>query len=374
MARPWTIGIDVRGAAEIPAGRGRVVRELLIALAARDDDLRYVLYCRRPPNAIELDDRFDWRTRLVAEPAWPLWAAASAGGQCDVFLSINSYLTASLMRVSTAIIVHDLIPFTPGIPSHRRSRRIERLTLGPAVHRADAIVCVSRSTRDDLLGRYPRAHSKTTVVPLGVGPPFTCPKSPRELARVRKLYDLPASFVLAVGTLEPRKNLSRLVEAHAGLPAGLRAGNPLILVGPEGWDRDVELRRATSRGGDVRTVGHVPDDDLSALYASCTVFCYPSLYEGFGLPVLEAMRSGAPTITSNVASLPEVAGDGAWYVNPISTPEIRSALAELLSSPGKRAELGRRATARAASFSWGRTAEQILAVLARRATEPRASP
>lgn len=363
MAWPWTIGIDVRGAAEIPAGRGRVVRELLIALAARDDDLRYVLYSRRPPNAIELDDRFDWRMRVVADPVWSLWAAASAGRQCDVFLSINSYLTASLVRVPTAIIVHDLIPFTPGIPTHRRSRRIERLTLSPAVHRADAIVCVSGSTRDDLLGRYPRARSKTVVVPLAVGPPFTCPKSPLELARVRELYGLPASFVLAVGTLERRKNLFRLIEAHAGLSADLRTRHPLVLVGPEGWDHEVELRGAISRGGEVRAVGHVPDNDLSALYASCTVFCYPSLYEGFGLPVLEAMRSGAPTITSNVASLPEVAGDGAWYVDPLSTPEIREALTELLSSRAKREELARRATARAASFSWGRTAEQILAVL-----------
>jgi glycosyltransferase involved in cell wall biosynthesis len=144
----------------------------------------------------------------------------------------------------------------------------------------------------------------------------------------------------------------------------VRAEHPLVVVGPRGWEVD-ELLRSIAGADDVRLLGFVPDEDLAGLYELCTVFAYPSLYEGFGLPVLEAMQSGAPVVTSNVSSLPEVGGDAVRYVDPRSVQEIREAVLELLESPARRADLARRGRARAAGFSWDRAGVETLTVLGR---------
>jgi alpha-1,3-rhamnosyl/mannosyltransferase len=209
------------------------------------------------------------------------------------------------------------------------------------------------------------------VVPLAADPRFARNHSEAELNVVRQRYGLDRPFVLTVGTLEPRKNLVRVIEAHAGLPQLLREDHPLVLVGPRGWEADEIVARAGAGGSTVRILGHVPDDDLSALYAACTAFCYPSLYEGFGLPLLEAMATGAACVTSNVSSLPEVGDDAVLYVDPLRVEDIRRALETLLTSETKRAELGDRAARRASRFSWDRTAAGILKALlglARRST------
>jgi alpha-1,3-rhamnosyl/mannosyltransferase len=358
--RPLTIGIDARAAAEEPAGGGRVVRELLAALARRDDPHRYLLYCRRPGEIGGLDDRFAWKRLRMRDPAWHLAAALSANRACDVYLSTNSYLTPWFLRVPSALVIYDVIAFIPGAQAQPRAGRIERATLGRALKRAGAALCISGATRRDLLARFPAAEAIAHVVELAADERFGRPHSAEELAGVRTRHALPESFVLSVGTLEPRKNLERLIAAHASLPADLRTAHPLVLVGPKGWEIDELLRRLDA---DVRVLGFVDDDDLAALYSLCTVFCYPSLYEGFGLPVLEALQAGAPTITSNVSSLPEVGGDAVRYVDPADTGTIAGALRELLESPSLREDLAARGPARAARFSWERTAAETITIL-----------
>jgi alpha-1,3-rhamnosyl/mannosyltransferase len=167
------------------------------------------------------------------------------------------------------------------------------------------------------------------------------------------------AFVLAAGTLEPRKNLLRLIRAHGALPLELGRAQPLLVVGPRGWEEQEILRDAAGSDG-VRLAGFVPDDDLAALYAGCSVFCYPSLYEGFGLPVLEAMAAGAAVVTSRVSSLPEVGGDAVAYADPEDERSIADALERLLRSPGERARLAALARERAGEFSWERTARGVL--------------
>src|SRR5439155_10747587 len=157
-----------------------------------------------------------------------------------------------------------------------------------------------------LTRRFSGIESKSSVVPLAASETLTTEVPADE---VRRRYGLEQPFVLSTGTLEPRKNLQRLIEAFARLPDELRRKHLLVLVGPRGWEESEIVRQAEAEG--VRLLGHVPDEDLGALYRLCTVFCYPSLYEGFGLPVLEAMQAGAPVVTSNVSSLPEVGGDAA---------------------------------------------------------------
>ena len=187
------------------------------------------------------------------------------------------------------------------------------------------------------------------------------PPTPAELA------ELPApGFVLAVGTLEPRKNLPRLVAAYASLPEEVQARHPLAVAGRLGWEADETIAALRSLGDRGRILGYVSDAVLAELYRRCAVICYPSLGEGFGLPVLEAMAAGAAVVTSDVSSLPEVGGDAVAYCSPREVGSIAAALERLLASPDERARLGERARARAAGFSWDAFAEAVVAAVSRR--------
>jgi glycosyltransferase involved in cell wall biosynthesis len=351
------LGIDARAAAEEPAGRGRVVRELLSALARRDDDHRYLLFTREPWTG-QLDERFVWRPLRRRDPWWNLEAAFRAG-ETDAFLSTNSYLTAWFLRVPSVVVVYDLVAFLPRAAAQRRAARIERATARIGLRRARSIVCISESTRRDLVERYPGVAGKTAVVQLAADPLFAAPRTAAEVEAVRRGLGLTEPFVLFVGTIEPRKNLARALEAFSRLPADVRERHRLAVVGPQGWESEAFVRRA-AEDDRVDLLGYVPDEQLAALYQSCELFLYPSLYEGFGLPLLEAMSGGAACITSDRSSLPEIGGDGAVYVDPTSTEAISGALERLLRSPAEREDLSERARAQALRFSWDRTAAELL--------------
>jgi glycosyltransferase involved in cell wall biosynthesis len=354
-------GIDARAATEEGAGGGRVVRELLRALAARGDDHRYMLYARRAWDE-PLDDRFTWRLVAARDPLWHARVAVAANRSCDAFLSTNSYLTPWALRIPCAPVVFDLVAFDRALRPQPRSGIIERLTMGHAVRRSAALIAISHATADALVTRFPAAAGKIEVAPLGVSP------------ALEPATELPArapaeGFVLAVGTLEPRKNLPRLVDAFASLPEELQKEHPLVVVGRLGWGAGETLRALERLGDRCRLLGFVPDDVLAALYRRCAVFCYPSLGEGFGLPVLEAMQAGAPVLTADRSSLPEVGGDAVAYCDPTSVASIAAALEALLRDQARRAELAELGRERAREFSWARTAEITLGVLERIAAE-----
>lgn len=364
---PLRISIDARAAAEVPAGRGRFVRELLAALSRRSDDVRYELLCREPgPVEGGLDERFAWVALPEPDPLWHLHAARRATRTSDVVLSTNSYLTAWFTGVPTVIVVHDMVPFVLPEAAQKRAGAIERATIRHALRRAAALACVSGATERDLVELFPQARGRTAVIPHAAHPRFFEERSLSALAAARERHGLPERFVLAVGTLEPRKNLVRLIDAYAALPEGVRAGTPLVLVGPRGWEVEEIERRAAGAG--VRTTGYVTDDDLAALYAACTAFACPSLYEGFGLPVLEALAAGAPTLTSDLSSLPEVAGDAAVLVPPTDVDAIGRGLEQLLTDDALRARLRAAGPERARSYSWERTAGGFVSLLARSAS------
>jgi glycosyltransferase involved in cell wall biosynthesis len=357
-----TIGIDARAATEEVAGRGRVVRELLRALAGRDEPHAYRLYARARWEQ-PLDGRFEWSLVDACDPWWHLRVARAANRECDVFLSTNSYLTIWFLRIPGIPIVYDLVAFEPALRPALRSAAIERFTIGIAVRRAPALLAISRSTEAALVQRFPRAGGRVVVAPLGVSPALA--------SDARRTPDpdpsLADGFVLAVGTLEPRKNLPRLIAAYTRLPKDLRAAHQLAIVGRLGWETGETLDAVRSLGPDCQLLGAVDDAALAELYSRCAIFCYPSLGEGFGLPVLEAMAAGAAVVTSDRSSLPEVGGDAVEYVDPESVTDIADALQRLLRDPGRRAELGRRGTARAQEFTWDRTAGMALAALERAA-------
>jgi glycosyltransferase involved in cell wall biosynthesis len=356
------VGIDARAAAEVRAGRGRVVRELLRALAAREDDRRYILYTRSVWSEGGLGERFRWRAIRARDPIWHVLAARAASRECGVFLSSNSYLTTLFLRVPAVTIVYDLTTFERSMRPNRRSAAIERLTLGPAVERSAALVAISQATREELVRRFPAAAGRAVVAPLGVTQALSTELDATEAAALPR-----GSFVLAVGTLEPRKNLPRLVEAFQMLPVDLQREHPLVVVGARGWQTGETLRALRALGERCTILGHVSDGALAELYRRCAVFCYPSLGEGFGLPVLEAMAEGAAVLTSNVSSLPEVGGDAVAYANPRDTAGIAEQLLALLRNPAQREDLAGRGRARARGFSWGDFAECTLKALDRAA-------
>jgi alpha-1,3-rhamnosyl/mannosyltransferase len=340
------------------------VRELLRALGDRADEHRYVLYARRRWGENELDERFRWRLIAAGDPWWHLLSARSANRECDVFLSSNSYLTVWFLRVPAVPVVYDMTTFEPSMRPSLRASAIERATLGHAVRRASGLLAISNATASALAERFPRAAPLITVAPLGA----TALERTRGEDAADALEGLPAAgFVLAVGTLEPRKNLPRLVAAYARLPETLQSAHPLVVVGGLGWQTGETLSALRSLGERSLSLGYVSDMQLAELYRRCALFCYPSLGEGFGLPVLEAMATGATVITSNISSLPEVGGDAVEYVDPLDVASIGSSMQALLESPARRLHLGTLARERARLFSWGKTAELALGAIERAA-------
>ena len=272
------------------------------------------------------------------------------------------YVAPPRLSCALVVTVHDvsykLFPqfFSP------RVRLITGLLVGPSIRRAARVLTLSESSRQDILRFYRVPPGQVVVTPAAAGPQYT-PQPAAEIVRVQAAYDLPERYVLAVGNVQPRKNLPRLIAAFHAVAAEVPDAH-LVLVGRSVW-RGSEVAAAVARlglGGRVRFTGYVPDADLPALYSGAACFCYPSLYEGFGLPPLEAMACGTPTITSNVSSLPEVVGDAALTVDPTSVPDLAAALRRLLTDPAAQAQYRACGLAQAARFSWDRTARETRAM------------
>lgn len=258
------------------------------------------------------------------------------------------------------VTIHDLtFQLFPAV--HERIKRYYfPLMIKAAVRKARYVLAISDSTRKDLNRLLPRSRDKTVVTLLAARTLAV------DLAWEKPHADNVAGYVLFVGTVEPRKNLERLIEAWESIDSSKRHGTRLVIVGATGWLVDRVLSRSVAEHA-IEFKGFVGDGELAYLMRSAMVFVYPSLYEGFGLPVLEAMAQGVPVLTSNVGATREVANEAALLVDPLSVSSIRDGLVRLLNDDVLRAELSCRGIERAASFSWQRTAADTLAVI-RKAT------
>ena len=262
------------------------------------------------------------------------------------------------------VTVHDLSPIRyPQTHPDSRVRAIEKY-LPTAVRRAEQIIVDSEFIKNEVVSHFRIDAEKVHAVHLGVTNAYA-PRSAGDVTPVLARYGLTyKGYLFAVGTLEPRKNLLQALDAHAALPERARKEAPLVFAGMKGWlAEDLQSRiRAAEERGEVRWLGYVPPEALPALYAGARVFVYPSLYEGFGLPVLEAMASGVPVITSNQASLPEVAGDAALMIDPRDRDGLRDAMLRLLEDDAEVRRLAALGFAQAARFTWRACAEKTLAV------------
>jgi glycosyltransferase involved in cell wall biosynthesis len=316
--------------------------------------------------------------RVHARHRFPLrivWMQMMAGRVLDDIRADVAHFTNGMLPLGTGsarvVTIHDMsLRLFPRCHPLRRLV-INRPLLGVAARVADAIVTVSHSARHDLLRLHAVSPDRVTVIHEAAGPAFRPITDLSRLARIRVRYGLPDRFVLYVGAIEPRKNLRRLMDAFAvARKQGLQ--HELVCVGPYGWSsRDLYehidqlgLRRL------VHFTGYVPVEDLPAIYNLGELFVFPSLYEGFGLPVVEAMACGTPVITANTSSLQEIAHDAGETVDPHSTEAITEALLRVARDADRRAFLAQRGLARAAEFSWSRTAREMLAVYQRAAGVP----
>jgi glycosyltransferase involved in cell wall biosynthesis len=263
--------------------------------------------------------------------------------------------------VPGVVTIHDLSPFLFPQTFRRVNRTYTRWAIRVACRRAAQLIAVSEFTKQEIVRWLHVAPERISVTHNGVGARFA-PPDPQALEAFRRRAGLPERFILFLGTLEPRKNLPTLLEAYAGIAA--EADVPLIIGGGKGWLYDPVFAKveALQLGGRVRFAGFIDDDDLPLWYAAATVFTLPSLYEGFGIPLLEAMACGTPVVASSSSSLPEVVGDAGLIVSPTDPEALGRALLQLLNDGDLRAELRERGLRRARLFSWADMAERTLDV------------
>ncbi len=373
------IGIDYSGAVWQRAGIGRYVRLLSEALLRLDRENQYVLiYPRglpgRPAPFLQHMQRLRQQHPHVQARAIPLphrwttilWQRLRLpipielfSGRLDVFWSPDFVLPPQLggRRIITVHDVAFLIHPEYTVPSLRQY--LQR-ALVRAVKRADLVLAGSLCTRQDVIDFLPVEPERVTLLYSGVHPSFRPLEDPAALETVRARYNLPERFLLTVGTIEPRKNLPRLIEALAGLAEEERL--PLVVVGQPGWlyESTFAAVERLGLGSQVVFPGFIPDEDMPALYNLARALAYPSIYEGFGVPPLEAMACGTPVLTSNVSALPEVGGQAALYVEPADVEAIREGLRRILWDENLRARLRPAGRERARLFTWDNAAERLL--------------
>lgn len=375
------IGIDIRcliGGKR--TGVEEYTLELLEHLFAGDRENEYVLFWnawKLPECPLEWDRRFS-NVRLVSFRIpnkllnFSLWYFRFPSldhliGGVDVFFMPNLNFAAFSRKVKVVVTTHDL-SFERYPETFSRKRRLWHFFVNfrRLARRANKIVAVSESTGGDLMRSYGLSRKKISIVPSGVSERFRkMDRNDVKLIEVKRRYRLPYHFILFVGTIEPRKNILSLSRAFDALVEDGEAFDfELVIAGAEGWAcRDIleEIDRLPSRTR-IRFTGFVRDLDKPALYNLAHIFAYPSLYEGFGFPPLEAAASGVPVVASNTSSFPEMMGGGAILIDPLRPDELRLALRELLRDQILRESVAKRGAACAARFRWKDAARKTLAV------------
>jgi len=282
----------------------------------------------------------------------------------DIFHGVDHIGIPFLYKSKTCkyvVTIHDLITRIYPRTFTVKQRLIQNTLLPHILRKADRIIADSHSTKNDIIEFYPRHADKIRVVYEGVETQFF-PRSSQEIERVLNKYNIDFKYFFFLGTIEPRKNIARLVEAFIQLKQEGDVEQRLVITGRKGWlyKEILEKINKSHFSQDIIFTDFVDDEDLPFLYSGAEIFLYPSLYEGFGLPVLEAMACGTPVITSNLSSLPEVAGDAGILIDPMNAEEIVQAMDKLSRDRKLGEELQKKGLERAKLFSWERVAKETL--------------
>jgi len=369
------IGFDISQTGKDKAGCGYFADSLIQALTGADRENEYLLYPHFgtsfwDPAGKKTTRNIDSRnvSRIVignnfheSQRFWKRFPEQGEEmlGNPDIVHANNFFCPPAFHRAKLVYTLYDLsFAIHPEFTSEQNRWTCFEGVFNASCY-ADFIIAISDYSRRSFLEIFPHYPADRIRV-VHLGSRFSPPAGDRPGSVVAGL--LPDKFWLAVGTLEPRKNVRQLLRAYAAFLSRNREGLPLVLAGGKGWLEDDLEEFICSLGlrDHVRLLGYVTDEELTWLYKNCFAFLYTSLFEGFGLPVLEALSLGSAVVTSNTTSLPEVAGDAAWYVDPLKEDEMVAAMSGLMNDDGYRMQLKDRAPSQARKFSWERCASEVL--------------
>jgi glycosyltransferase involved in cell wall biosynthesis len=374
------IGIDATALPSRPVGAGNYIIELIRHIERLDEAEEFVVFAQpHGRDLIEVPARpgFEWVMVPERSPAqrlvWEQAAFPRLVGKARLDLLHSPHYTRPVrLPCASVVTFHDMTFFLyPHL--HTLSKRLyfpQAIRL--SARKANALIADSESTRQDAIRLLGISPERIYTVPLGVSPAFRPVREAERLEAVRQRYSLPEHFILYVGLVEPRKNLPMLLRAYRRLQdyqhqQGGAVAVPLVIVGRSGWrtEQVFDLVNALAIKEKVHFSGYVPAVDLPIVYNLADVFVYPSLYEGFGLPPLEAMACGTPVITTAVSSMPEHVGQAGVLIPPQDEGALFQALVAVLEDPDLRRQLAKKGPERAAQFSWNRTALETLNVYRR---------
>jgi glycosyltransferase involved in cell wall biosynthesis len=354
------IAWDIKEAAGEKAGKGYYTFRLLDYFIKNDRKNEYFLFSGDECLSFDLPPNF----HLIKTPRLFLfryiWQAIELRRRkIDILFSSTSYVLPTIAHCKVVLIIYDFAVYHPFTKPAFKTQLVERLTLKKALKKAIRVAAISESTKREMQKLFVVPDEKIDVVYAGVDKGIEV--SPKEIGRSLTKLKIKKKFILFVGTIEPRKNVKNLIGAYGMLSEKIREEYELILVGKKGWNTKEIYKAAEKLPGQVRFMGYLTERELASLYKKTSLFVYPSLYEGFGLPILEAMRYGAPVITSNTTSMPEVAGNAAVIVNPWHIEEIAAAMMKLINNPVLKERLIIKGFERIRQFSWDDCAEKVLA-------------
>lgn len=361
MVHILRIAVDCRPLSRPLSGIGRYTRELLQILTEAQD-IHWFLYCDQPFQAsftqrLNVTLRVSAGAGVLAEHLWYQAAVPWLLRQdaIDVFWSPRHHLPLFMpASVRPVVTIHDLTWKRFPETMKRLQYWSERLQMPHSLRKAAGIITISESSCRDLECYFPFTRDKTTVIPCGMN----------RLQAGAFTRALPQQYLLFVGTPEPRKNIRRMLEAYAQLPASLKSAYPLVMAGGNGWMVDIDQWvNQLGISAQVISLGSVSAEELGYLYSQAKLLLMPSLYEGFGLPILEAFQFGVPVVTANCSSMPEVAGHAGCLVDPMQVESIRAGIECLLTDQNAYAECIKQIPEQLARFDWKKAAEKTLYLL-----------
>ncbi|MCD6519611.1 MAG: glycosyltransferase family 4 protein [Anaerolineae bacterium] len=365
------IGIDYTAAVRQHAGIGRYTRELVAALAKLDHSNSYILFSAGRPERTTWPKNFRLRSLPLSDRHLAiLWQRLRLPlpiecflGKIDLYHSPD-FVLPPVLCARTLLTVHDLSFLRH--PECFPAPLLEYLTqaVPRSVQRADLILADSQSTRQDIIELLHIPPERVAVIYAGVDPRFQPSRQDPSAEKVLQRYNIPRPYLLGLGTLQPRKNFARLIKAYHLLRQRWHIPHHLVIGGTRGWlDEEIDQTiQELDLTQEVHLIGFVADEDLPILYSMADLFVFPSLYEGFGIPVLEAMACGTPVVTSSTSSLPEVAGEAALLVPPTDVEALAEAMAKLLEDEELRADLQRKGFLQIKRFTWRKAAQKLLQI------------
>lgn len=360
------IGIDLSALSNTVAGIGNYCIQLVKGIYELDKENEYFLFA---PTDIELPVQLNDRWHFINYGGTVNYMLKVPGilkkNKIDVFVATRHYLPPFNPGIKYLAIVHDLIPlYMPELFEKDHLMRFKFFTKLCA-KKADHIIAISEATKEDVMKYMKMPESKISMIYQGADKRFSPERDEMGIKAAMEKYGITKNYVLCLSTVEPRKNMLRTIKAFHQLLLKGYTDYQLVLVGGKGWNNGEIYEYVQNQGlqENVIFTGYATDDEVKHIYANATVFAYPSLCEGFGIPIIEAMQSGTPVITSNVSCMPEVAGDACELVNPYSITDIEHAMEKIITNKALQEKYREAGFKRAPLFSWDKCAKEVWEVI-----------